>query len=44
VPIARLAAARAALLNAPKTAGKKAAKKPAPAKKAVRTKKPIRRR
>jgi pyruvate,orthophosphate dikinase len=44
VPIARLAAARAAILNAPKTAGKKAAKKPAPAKKAVRTKKPIRRR
>ncbi len=44
VPIARLAAARAALLNAPKKAGKKAAKKPAPAKKAIRTKKPARRR
>ncbi|MCX6572095.1 MAG: pyruvate, phosphate dikinase [Candidatus Aminicenantes bacterium] len=44
VPIARLAAARAALLNAPKTVGKKAAKKPVPAKKAVRTKKPARKR
>jgi pyruvate,orthophosphate dikinase len=44
VPIARLAAARAALLNASRTAGKKAAKKPAQAKKAVRTKKPARRR
>jgi pyruvate,orthophosphate dikinase len=36
VPIARLAAARAALLNAPATAGKQAAKKPAPAKKPAR--------
>jgi len=36
VPIARLAAARAALLNAPVTAGKQAAKRPAPAKKPAR--------
>jgi len=36
VPIARLAAARAALLNAPKPAGKKAAKNPAPTKKPAR--------
>jgi len=36
VPIARLAAARAALLHAPKPIGKKAAKKPAPTKKPSR--------
>jgi pyruvate,orthophosphate dikinase len=36
VPIARLAAARAALINAPVTAGKQVAKKPAPAKKPAR--------
>lgn len=44
VPIARLAAARAALLNAPKGAPKKALKKPAPAKKTATAKKPAHKR